>query len=174
MANPEDDMYEPYPGGGQMPEPRRLPAAVRNAVLLMYAGAAASVIGVIADFVTKNATASAMQSAVAKSHGPLVPTSGETATVVMAMVLGLISAGLWISIARASWDGRHWARTMGSVLFGIDTVVVLIGPPDMGLHQPAATLPRIVAGIVWLAGLGAVVFLWQKNSRAFFRAQRSP
>jgi hypothetical protein len=166
-------MYEPYPGGGQMPRPRR-PPAVRSAVLLMYAGAAASLTGVIVDFVTKNATASAMQSAVVKAHGPLVPTSGETATIVMAMVLGLISAGLWISIARASWDGRHWARTMGSVIFGIDTVVVLIGPPDIGLHQPAAILPRIFAGIVWLAGLGAVVFLWQKKSRAFFRAQRSP
>jgi hypothetical protein len=167
-------MYEPYPGGGQMPRPRRPPAAVRNAVLLMYAGAAASVIAVVADFVTKNATASAMQSAVAKAHGPLVPASGETATVAMAIVLGVISAGLWIVIARASWDGRHWARTMGSVLFGIDTVAVLIGPSDIGLHTAAATLPRIFAGIVWLIGLGAVVFLWQKKSRAFFRAQRSP
>jgi len=111
-------MYQPYPGGGQMPRPQRPPAALRNAVLLMYAGAAASLAGVIVDFVTKNATESAMQSAVVQAHGPLVPTSGETATVVMAVVLGLISAGLWVSIARASWDGRHWARTMGSVLFG--------------------------------------------------------
>jgi hypothetical protein len=63
---------------------------------------------------------------------------------------------------------------MGSVLFGIDTVVLLIGPSDVGLHPAAAILPRIFVGIVWLAGLGAVVFLWQKNSRAFFRARRSP
>jgi hypothetical protein len=42
------------------------------------------------------------------------------------------------------------------------------------LAWPAATLPKIFAGIGWLAGLGAVVFLRQKKSHAFFRAQRSP
>ncbi len=40
-------MYQPYPGGAQMPEVQRPPApgSVRNAVKLMYAGAVASLIG---------------------------------------------------------------------------------------------------------------------------------
>jgi hypothetical protein len=173
MASLRDDMYQPYPGSAQMPKPQRPPASLRGAVLFMYAGAAASLAGAIVDFVTRNATVRALQSAAVKAHAPLISSSPAFTTVALVTVLGVISVGLWISIARASLDGRRWARTMGTVLFGINTVAVLIGPPDMGYRAPAAALARIFVGIVWLAGLAAVVFLWQKSSRSFFRAGRS-
>jgi hypothetical protein len=143
----------------------------------MYAGAAASLTGIIVDLATKSATVSAMQSVVLKSGAPLTPSqvsSGETNTLALIMFVDLIGVGLWIFIARASMNGQHWARTTGSVLFGLDTLALLIGPSDVGLHAPAATLARIFAGIIWLAGLGAVVFLWRKDSGAFLQARRSP
>lgn len=59
------------------------------------------------------------------------------------------------------------------MLLGVDTVAVLIGPPDMGYRASTPALDAILAGIVWLTGLGSVVLLWQKGSRAFFRAHRS-
>ncbi len=51
-------MYQPYPGGAQMPEVQRPPApgSVRNAVKLMYAGAVASLIGIAIDLTTLTAT----------------------------------------------------------------------------------------------------------------------
>ena len=39
--------------------------------------------------------------------------------------------------------------------------------------QPVATGARIFAGIIWLIGLAAVVFLWQKDSSRFFKVPRS-
>src|SRR6266511_3426592 len=56
-------MYQPYPGGAQMPKVQRPPApgSVRNAVKLMYAGAVASLIGIAIDLTTLTATKSAMK-----------------------------------------------------------------------------------------------------------------
>lgn len=165
-------MYRPYPGGGHMPRPLRPPASVRRAALLMYAGAAASLAGVIVDLVTRNATVSGWRRAAVNAHA-LFSQSGTADTLTLVWALGLISAGVWIWVARASLDGKRWARTTGTVLFGADTVIVLIGPPDMGYRGLTAPLAAIFLGIVWLAGLAAVVFLWTKRSRAFFRAQHT-
>jgi hypothetical protein len=175
-----EDMYGPYPGGRQ-PAPRRpaVPASVRNAVRLMYLGAAVSLSKVIADVATESTTRNAMLTALqagAKKSGTTVTTgqlnSGITATLAMAFALGLIGAGLWILLARASSSGQTWARATGSVLFGLDTLALLIGPPDVGIRGPEAAVTRILAGIIWLIGLAAVVYLWQKNSSTFFKILR--
>jgi hypothetical protein len=52
-------MYQPYPGSDtQLPEtrPAPAPASVRNAVTAMYAGAAASLLGIVVEVLTVNAT----------------------------------------------------------------------------------------------------------------------
>lgn len=169
----------PYPGGQAGPGRPAVPASMRNAVRLMYLGAAVSLGKVIADVVTESPTRHAMLTALrtgAAKSGTTVTTaqlnSGITATLVMAFVLGLIGAGLWILLARASRSGKDWARVTGSVLFGLDTLAVLIGPPDVGIRGPEAAVARILAGIIWLIGLTAVVYLWQKDSSVFFKTLR--
>jgi hypothetical protein len=119
---------------------------------------------------------SALQAGIKKSGGVL-PTasqfnSGFAATLALVSVLGLISVGLWILVARGSRNGKDWARATGSVLFGLDTLALLIGPEDMGIRGPEATVSRIFVGIVWLIGLAAIVYLWRKDSSAFFKAPR--
>jgi hypothetical protein len=174
------NVYEPYPGGGQ-PGPQRpaAPTSVRTAVRLMYLGAAASLTKVIADLATQSATRAAMLSALetgARKSGLHTTASqlnsGITATLAMASVLGLIGAGLWIFMARGSRDGKVWARATGSVLFGLDTLALLIGPPDVGIRGPVTAVTRILAAVVWVLGLSAVVFLWQKDSSTFFKTPR--
>ena len=61
-------MYQPYPTGAQMPTLQRppIPPQVANAVKVMYVGAATSIIGIIIDIVTINAT---------KSHREEIPRS---------------------------------------------------------------------------------------------------
>jgi hypothetical protein len=177
---PETGGYERYPGGGQ-PGPWRpaAPAPVRNAARLMYLGAAVSLSKVIADVATESTTRNAVLTALkvgAKKSGLTVTVSqlnsGITTTLAMAFVLGLIGVGLWILLARASSSGKDWARATGSVLFGLDTLALLIGPPDVGIRGPEAAVARIFAGIIWLIGLAAVVYLWQKDSSVFFKTPR--
>jgi hypothetical protein len=156
-------MYQPYPGGAQLPETQRppVPASVRNAVTVMYAGAVASLVYAIVFIMTLSATKRAIE-----QHSPQLTTS--QALMASAIVDGLIGAGLWIFIAQACKRGKNWARTTGTVLFGINTVQVLGGLPI-----PVAAPVKIFALVVWLVGLGAVVLLWQGSSSAFFTGPRS-
>ena len=159
-------MYQPYPGQTQMPQAQRppAPAAVRNAVKVMYAGAAASLVGIVIDVITVGAT----KSAIAK-RSPAMSASQVSSTqhvlVISFIVGGLIGAAVWIFLARACQSGKNWARITGSVLFAIakiDTVV--------GLTAPLAGLVKLWAVIVWLVALTAIVFLWRRESTAFFKA----
>jgi hypothetical protein len=162
-------MYQPYPGGAQLPETQRppVPASVRNAVRFMYAGAVASLVYAIVFIMTLSATKRAIE-----QHSPQLTTSQvngmQQALMASAIVGGLIGAGLWVFIARACHSGKGWARTTGTVLFGINTVQVLGGLPI-----PVAAPVKIFALVVWLLGLAAVVLLWQGSSSAFFTGPRS-
>jgi hypothetical protein len=162
-------MYQPYPGGAQMPETQRppAPASVRNAVRVMYAGAVASLVYAIVFITTLSATKRAIE-----QHSPQLTTSQvngmQQALMTSAIVDGLIGAALWILIAQASKSGKSWARTTGTVLFGLDTVGVL-----GGLTIPIATPVKIFALVVWLVGLAAVTLLWRGTSSAFFKGTRS-
>jgi len=163
-------MYQPYPAGAQLPETQRppAPASVRNAVKVMYAGAVASLISIVVDLTTLSATESASE-----QHFPKLTTSqvNGQGRVLMAgwIVGGLIGAGLWIFIARACNSGKSWARITGTVLFGIATVQ---GGPSI-LVVPEAALVKLFWLVIWLVGLGAVVFLWRGSSSAFFKGTRS-
>lgn len=166
--------------GTQVASGRAGPASVRIAVRLMYLGAAVSLIKAIVDLATLGATRSILVAdlrAGARKSGLSTPagslSSGATATLVTAFVLGLIGVGLWVLVARASGRGRDWARATGSVLFGLGTLALLIGPPDVGIRGPETAGTRIFAAIIWLIGLAAVVFLWQKDSSAFLKVPRS-
>jgi hypothetical protein len=164
-------VYQPYPGSAQAPEAHRPPppAPVRNAVLLMYAGAALSVIRVIADVATRASLRADISSRTASQHLTAAQVStGANGVLVLAVAAGVISIGLWIFVARASQNGSNAARITGSVLFGLGTVALLTGPSDLGLAAAQPTAARICTGVVWLAGLGAVVLLWQRSSSLFF------
>jgi hypothetical protein len=162
-------MYQPYPGGAQLPETKRppAPASVRNAVKVMYAGAVASLVYAIVFIATLSATKRAIE-----QHSPQLTTSQvngmQHALVTSAIIEGLIAAGLWILVAQACKRGRNWARITGAVLFGINTMGVL-----GGLTVPFAAPAKVFAFAVWLVGLAAVTFLWRGTSSAFFKATES-
>jgi hypothetical protein len=76
----------------------------------------------------------------------------------------VIAAVVWIVLARACRRGRGWARITGTVLFALATVDTLVG-----LTTPIAIAVRLWAVLVWLVGLTAVVFLWRRDSSAYFK-----
>jgi hypothetical protein len=161
-------MYQPYPGGAQAPEsaPGSAPESVRRAVVVMYVGAAASLIGIVVDFTARHIIRAQL---LANNH-KLTATqlnNGEHAVVAGLILGGLIAAGLWVWMALSCKAGKPWARIVSSVLFGISTVQVL-----GGIKAPFGTGVRIVGLVIWLIGLVAIFLLWQRESTAYFRGTR--
>jgi hypothetical protein len=161
-------MYQAYPGGAEPPGPSQqttAPPSVLRAVQLMYAGAAASLIGIAIDFTTIGSLKSDIES----HNHTLTATQVNTvehAEIGAFIVGGVIAAALWIWMARSCGRGRGWARTVSTVLFGIDTLSVLIG---LGGSVPDGSGIRFYGIIVWLIGLAAIILLWRRPSSDYFK-----
>jgi len=161
-------MYQPYPGGAQVPEPSERPPAppsVLRAVQVMYAGAAASLIGIVIDMTTLSST----KSEIIRRNPSLTATqvsNAEHVAIGLFIVSGLLGAGLWIWVAQMCKAGRNWARIVGTVLFAIDTISVFAGAATV----PGGGATRIYSILVWLIGLATVILLWQRASSDYFRS----
>jgi hypothetical protein len=159
-------MYQPYPSSGQ-PAGLLRPAAptpVRIAVKLMYAGAAVSTVPLIvalaysgdiqayhiAPFGHRLTAAQIIQ------WRPLIIT--------VVIVIGLIGPALWLWMARPNGQGRNWARTLSTVLFGLATLRLA------GWIRAGVALV-LIAALTWLVGLAVVWLLWRPACSAFFKPQ---
>lgn len=162
-------MYQPYPAGTQMPELDRppVPSSVKNAIRAMYAGAAATIVGVIIEILTVGATKTAIE-----KRSPHLTASQVSSTqhvlIIGFVISGLIAVAAWIFIARACQNGNNWARITGTVLFAVATVDTIVSAT-----APVASPVKAWWPVIWLAGLAAVIFLWQRASTAFFKGNRS-
>jgi hypothetical protein len=158
--------YEQYPTeiqSGQWQLPLAPPPSVVNAVRVMYAGAAVSVISVIAGVLTSG------KSEIHAARPDLTPAQVSAYAefdLVSVIIVGLVGVGLWIWLARMCRDGRGVVRVAGTVLFGVDTVLQVIG-----FTQPAAFAARIPGLLVWLVGLAAVLLLWRRDATDYFSGQ---
>jgi hypothetical protein len=161
-------MYQPYPGGSQAPEPSRpaAPTSVTRAVQAMYVGAAASLIGIIITILDRHA----IRTAIVNNNHKLTSTQVSHdyhAALVVAIIGGLIGVGLWIWMAQMNKAGRNWARILSTVFFGIETIELVLGGAVPGGGGGAA---RFYGILVWVIGLVAVIFLWQRQSSEYFKA----
>jgi hypothetical protein len=161
-------MYQPYPSTDRPVEPDQPPApqSVLNAVKLMYAGAAVSAVSLIISL----ATISGTKDAIKKAKPSLTATQVNqlnTFIIALAVVSGVIGVALWLWMARKNGQGKSWARILSTVLFALATVD-LFGV----VSQPKTVLGLVFPVLTWLIGLGAVVFLWRRESTEFFKPQR--
>jgi hypothetical protein len=166
-------MYQPYPTSGETNAPERpsAPASVQTAVKFMYAGAALSLIELVVGLATIGSLRSAIITAGNKAGKHYTATqihSLEVASVIFGVVAGVIAIGLWVWMARASASGHSYARIVGTVLFALNTLFIFID-----LARPHVGFGLVLNLLVWLAGLGAVVMLWRRDSGPYFakRAQ---
>jgi tRNA A-37 threonylcarbamoyl transferase component Bud32 len=148
------------------PPRRRPPASVVAASWLMYSGATLSVLSTLLNL----AIIGEVKTAFLRDH-PMLPgnvvkslAAGASAGVLLG---GAIVVALWLWLAFASKQGFGWARTVGTVLFGGDTFILL---NTLGAHGIGAT--KGISVVVWLVGLVAVIFLWQRPSSEFFSLRR--
>ena len=161
-------MYQPYPSTDRPVEPDKPPApqSVLNAVKLMYAGAAVSTVSLIISL----ATISGTKDAIKKAKPSLTATQVNqlnTFIIALAVVSGVIGVALWLWMARKNGEGKSWARILSTVLFALATVD-LFGV----VSQPKTVLGLVFPVLTWLIGLGAVVFLWRRESTEFFKPRR--
>ena len=162
-------MYQPYPGGAdpREPAPASAPPSVLRAVKVMYAGVAASLIGIVIDMTTLSATRAAII-----KHSPTLTTaqvnSAEHVEIGLFIASGLIGAALWLWMAQSCRAGKGWARIVSTVLFAIDTLAVLITTAGTA----GGGLSRAYALVIWVVGLIAIILLWQRASSGYFRSAR--
>jgi hypothetical protein len=158
--------YQPYPTSGfdQAPQQRpEAPPSIRMAVRLMYGGAVLSAVS----FIVGLATVGSLRQAIIKASNKTLTTSqihtAEVAGVSVIVVLGLIGVGLWLWMAWANGRGRSWARVIASILFGFNTLGLL-----STVIRPAAIGTKIFDVLVWLVGLGAIVYLWRPDASEYY------
>ncbi len=169
---PASAPYSPYyqaprpPGRGHRGAP---PASIRNAVLMMYAGAAHALLLYGIAILTINSIVNTINNAMIRTNPNYVPihldrVRGGIITVLA--VVGLAQIALWLWMARASKDGKGWARVTSTAFFGIYTIGTLIM-----LAKPAdgTGFTKLFGIVGWLIGCAAVVLLWQPQSSAFFK-----
>ena len=171
-------MYQPYPSSGQPPGPLRpaIPAPVRIAVKLMYAGAAVSGVNLVVGLVFIISGNKAGHAAV---NGRILTAAQASqlnpVLIAVAIVSGLAVIALWLWMARANGQGRNWARIVSTVLFGLATLQLIT---HASVQQPVshAGLAVMVFGVIvpvlaLVVGVAAVWLLWRPASTAFFKPQ---
>jgi hypothetical protein len=158
-------MYEPYPATepARGPDRIRRPRTVRNAMRLMYLGAALEVPALIVAVVTR----STFKPAILQAHPGYTTAqlhSAEIARTVPLLIAAPIVAALWLWMAWANGRGLAWARIVSAVFFGIATVDAAVA---FARSSNAASLA--IGVVTWLVGLGAIVLLFSKESGPFYR-----
>jgi hypothetical protein len=138
---------------------------MRNAIGLMYAGAAYTLVYAIGVIIVAGAIISKHPAPTASGH---VTVGGVVALTVL---LSVIEIALWLGIARACRNGKRWARVTGTVLFGLHTLGFL---GVLANAHPGLGLAKVLTTLSWLIACGAVVFLWQRPSSAFFQVAETP
>jgi hypothetical protein len=187
-------MSQPYPSSGQSAGPPRpaVPAPVRTAVKLMYAGAAVSTVTVIISLALIPAIETTLRKA--KPSLTAAQVSDVNTLITLAMVFGLAVITVWLWMARANGQGRNWARILSTILTGSATLGLIRVRPYPGNYlahfvigghaypvirsvSGATVLSLIIPVLLWLTGLAAVWLLWRPAATAFFKphgAVRAP
>jgi hypothetical protein len=166
-------MYEPYPSSGGSgaelaPEPAQQPRSVRTAVRLMCLAAVVEVVALIVALLTRGS----LKAAILRKHPHYTAAqlhTAETAQTTILIVGALIAVVLWLWMAWANNRGRNWARILSAVLFGIDTLDLLVS------FATARGVGDLIVGLVlWLIGLAVIVLLFRKESAPFFARRPAP
>ena len=158
-------MYQPFEQGGEMPpDPTRpdRPRSVQTAVLLMYAGAALSAVSLIVSVLSFHAIERVIRNASSTLTAQQVHNDAIVA-VTIAVVESLIAIGLWLLMAWGNNKGLNWARIVATVLFGLNTLFLLLS-----FVRATVSVSLAFSVLVWLIGLGAIWLLWRKESSEYF------
>jgi len=168
------------PGRGQPVRPASLeaPAPVRRAVRFMQVGAIGGALSLLFNVIGSFSLKSNMMAANAaklKDHQVTASQISSTATalIVYTIIVGLVSIGLWLWMARMNAAGRSWARITASVLFALWSLYTysVIGELHGGVTITVTLIISMVLILaLWVIGVAAIFQLWRPASTAYFKA----
>jgi hypothetical protein len=142
-----------------------VPGTVRRAVWLMYAGAGTMTVFFITALATMSGFKNAVIAANKSAKNPMTPSQINNyvnAYTLYVIVIGLISIGLWLWMARMNARGRNWARVTATILFCLWTI------NTVGVAGTRVVESAVFPVLAWLIGAVAVFFLWRRDSGEFF------
>ena len=142
-----------------------VPSSLTTAATLMNVGAAVCALGAIVGL----GTVPELKTIIAQQH-PAAPHGAVGAAIAILLVHGLIGTALWLWLARETRRGLRRARAWATVIFVIATVSGI----GIDANAPSTGLTQAVSGIDWVIGLCAIVLLWNRPSRAYYRALTPP
>jgi predicted Ser/Thr protein kinase len=139
------------------------PRSMINAVRLMYTGSALAAFSIL----TAVATTPALRTLIRQQYpaaGYGAQGAAATATLSATIAGALISAGVWLVMARRTRRGRPGVRILSTILFVIDSLTVL-STHTHGLLTPSTW---VISVAEWAVGLAVIVLLWDRRSTAYF------
>ena len=150
----------PYPPAGPSWRPP-VPSSLTTAAKLMNIGGGVCALGAIVGL----GTVHELKTIIAQQQ-PAAPQGTVGAAIAIVLVHGLIGTTLWLWLARETSRGLRRARTWATVIFVIATVTGI----GIDANAPSTPLTQAFSGINWVIGLCVVVLLWNRPSRAYYRA----
>jgi hypothetical protein len=161
-------MYQPFPsgsGGNTLLQRAPAPQTVLNAVKLMYAGAALSVISLIVELATSGGNKAAIRKQ--DPHYTVTQVNNDAKSLLLiTIVFAIVYIGLWLLMARMSGAGHNWARIVSSALLLFNTFDVFNAFRGGGIYV------MVASAVMWLIGAGAVFLLWRPESGPHFKRQQ--
>jgi hypothetical protein len=151
------------PGSGSA-APATPPPPLALAVKLMYAGAVLALLEVVANVLERDAIRSQITDV--GRLDPATVDAAVTAAVVVASVLSLLTAGLWVLNAVFNARGQKWARILSTILGGL-ALLFSLG----SLAQPAGGLSRVLTFVSLLIAAAVVVLIWRPESSQYYEAR---
>jgi len=128
----------------------------------MYTGAALSAVSLIVTVLSFHAIERVIRNASSTLTAHQVHNDAIVA-VTIAVVENLIAIGLWLLMAWGNKNGQSWARIVATVLFGLNTLFLLLS-----FVRATVSISLAFSVLVWLIGLSAIVLLWRKESSEYF------
>jgi len=145
-----------------------LPQSIVMAVRLMYAGAGVTAIGLVISVIAVATDLNRLRAS--HPHATLGTLHGyQHALITIAILSGLLEIAVWLVVARANRAGAKWARMVATVLLVLGTwnfVSHFLGRVTFGNIAYSAA--------IWLVGLAAVIFLWQRTSTEYYASRFVP
>jgi len=160
-------MSQPSATPASQPGP---PQPVSIAVKLMWAGAALTVLGVVLGLTQTEGVREELSSQQLPPGTTL--DAAVTYAIAAAIVVGVITAALWVLLAIMNRRGKPWARVVATVLGVVNVLVNLYAILEEAGGRPSISL---VSGVVSLLLAAVVIFLlWRPESSRWYEAMRSP
>jgi hypothetical protein len=133
----------------------------------MYAGAALSLLSVIASFFMLDTIKEAIEESMREADANVSQSTIDAAYSIglaSTVVVGIISVGLWLWMAWKNGQGRSWARIVATIFGGLNVLTTLVGFTQPGMTAVTAiiSVANLVLAVIIL------ILLWRKESSSYY------